>query len=37
MEVLQGKFVLSNIGLQPELIANLNWPIELRYSYVERV
>ena len=31
---LDGKFVLSNIGLQPALINNLNLPIDLRYSYV---
>jgi hypothetical protein len=35
--LLDGKFVLSNIGLQPDLITNLNLPIELRYSYIERV
>jgi hypothetical protein len=34
---LDGKFILSNIGIQPSLITNLNLPIELRYSYVERV
>jgi hypothetical protein len=29
--------VLSNIGLQPSLLAELNLPIELKYSYVERL
>jgi vacuolar protein sorting-associated protein 13A/C len=37
VELLDGKFVLSNIGLQPSLLAELNLPIELKYSYVERV
>lgn len=35
--LLDGKFTLSNIGIQPSLITNLNLPIELRYSYIERV
>lgn len=35
--ILDGKFVLSNIGLQPSLLAELNLPVELKYSYVERV
>jgi hypothetical protein len=29
--------VLSNIGLQPSLLTELNLPIELKYSYVERL
>ncbi len=29
--------MLSNIGLQPSLLAELNLPIELKYSYVERL
>jgi hypothetical protein len=35
--LLDGKFILSNIGLQPSLILNLNLPIDLQYSYVEKV
>lgn len=35
--LLDGKFVLSNIGLQPSLLMSLNLPIELKYSYVEKV
>lgn len=35
--LLDGKFVLSNIGLQPSLLAELNLPVELKFSYVERV
>lgn len=35
--LLDGKFVLSNIGLQPDLITHLNLPVEIGYSYIERV
>lgn len=35
--MLAGRFIISNIGLQPALFAHLNLPIELAYSYVERL